>query len=53
VVTALPVCCCACPQELEAGKLLWLFANTICERTFIARKRRDREHTAAAAVVAA
>jgi hypothetical protein len=25
-------------QELEQGTALWLMANTLCERTYVARK---------------
>jgi hypothetical protein len=33
------VCDLCVPQELEPGKVMWLFANTLCERTYVARKK--------------
>jgi hypothetical protein len=26
-------------QDLEAGTVLWLLANTLCERTYVTRKK--------------
>lgn len=30
---------CPCLQELEPGRCVWLMANTLCERTYVTRKR--------------
>jgi hypothetical protein len=35
------LCCAGCVllQDLEAGTVLWLLANTLCERTYVTRKK--------------